>query len=391
MADLLSQPTATTLTDHFKQALNMTRTQLQNGPSPLSSASQMGITSDRLLPTNLYTSSPPYDSMFGAGNADLGQQQAGLHFGAGGGGVGMGGGGNVSGGVDAKPGFFSKYGTYIVIGFVLLAVGYALWTWWKKRQLAKQNQNQNQSQSTERFNNSSNYSHANRPLYASKLPTLHTPPKMLPTSSTSSPSLSPMGQIPSFMPPDSQTFQQEFTQSLPSNDSSFQPLTSFPPSRDIREREQGIGNRGAEYSNPNIVVSQMVPMSTRVSTSTDSRVNEIPPPATIQPQQQLPFQQQPQQLPTSQQQQQQQLPIHQQIPITQQQQLPIQQQPQQLPAPQQQQQQFIASNPPPIATSQSIQTPQPPSQPIQPPAPQQQIPIPVSQQPTASDPNFTPI
>jgi len=116
-----------TLTDHFKQALNATRTHLQAGPSALSSAAQMGLRGGG--PNAIPTFPPPGLPQYGGTEA---LYRANQPLGAGAGTMAFG---------DQPPappsglsfaGFWQTYGWWLLLGLVLCA-GVAGYFWWRKK------------------------------------------------------------------------------------------------------------------------------------------------------------------------------------------------------------------------------------------------------------------
>jgi hypothetical protein len=277
-----------TLTDHFKQALNMTKTQLQNGPSALTSAAQMGVT---FAPPN------NYPQTYGAGVRDI----SGID------------GLNYPFQQQQQETFFSKYGKWIFIA-VVIAGGLFLWMWWKRRKNSIEESMQQQ-----------------RPLIRRQRPPLPPPTQQF--------------------NPSQQQHQHQHQQ---------QPLSIRPPpteynqqTRDIREREHDVGNRGAEYTNPLLAMSPMVPVSTRLSDGSGEGLNSNPQPMP-HPQQQ---------------------PYHPPPPVS--------SQSQTSPPPVSSQPSFpVSSQPPSLSPPISSQPSSPPPQP-------HANPLPVSS--PQADPNFTPV
>lgn len=286
----MTDSTGITLTDHFKQALNQTRSQLQYGPNAMLSATQMGLV--------------PGGGGLGSGGSGVGV------YGGGGGGGGLGitppppptyFGTPMDLNTPPTPGFFESYGKWIFILFVILG-SIAFWWWWKNRQ----------SQLEKMKNNTQ------RPL---RIPTSSHPMQQYNQQQPQPPPqfVNPMLPVPQhinlplqqFNPPPPQTHLNS-PQNPPSNNP-----------RDIREREQQIGSRGADYNNPNLTSSNLVPISSRLDTSGQGTYQ---PPLPLPPPQQQPQMQQ-QQMPPPQ------MPPPQMPPPQQQQMPPPQQQPQYVPQP----------------------------------------------------------
>jgi len=370
----------TTLTDHFKQALNMTRNQMQNGPSALSSASQIGLnvphtnpammTTNHQIPTQTTNlpllSRPLADMPFGAREALMNEMNA--HS------------------SEESGSFLQKYGKWIFLIVVIIA-GIGFWIWWKKRQ------NGNDSNSEENMIVRQRRP-LNRPGMGGNNNNNNAPPSMAELSGMGPNFAEMYGSRLVHSPQEDMNYG-----GVPHKDNYGVPptVTQFQSKQSMREIEnKSIDNRGAELSNPSFI-SSMRPINTRLDTSPSaSQVSTMPPQNNPQsmlrpstnPQQQVPQyppQQQVPQYPPQQQapqyppqQQAPQYPPQQQAP-----QYPPQQVPQQVPQypPQQQAPQYPPQQQPPQ---------QVPNLPLQQP---QQLEGSGSLNPTTipNDPNLTPI
>lgn len=235
-----------TLTDHFKQALSVTRAQMQAGPSPLTSASQMGVGSNPFanqintshpVPLTANVQLPPVqDVLYGAPqlpNGDVAESSGGIFE------------------------LFMSYGKWILLA-LLVAGAIGAYFWWKKRKsedivedLANRITDDLPPQRS-----------IQRPIHR-----LNNPPNLLtnqpfgPSRFSANPPSSPLPPVSNIQP-----------QSLPEN---------------LRDNEQRTSVRGAEFSNPSIM-SQMVPMSTRLK---PPEPTQSMPPTDLPRQQPLPTQQ----------------------------------------------------------------------------------------------------
>jgi hypothetical protein len=213
-----------TLTDHFKQALSMTRAQLQAGPSPLTSASQMGVGSSPFVNpvTNApFTSNVPLppvqDAVYGspALPGDVAESSG--------------------GGITE---LLFSYGKWILLA-LLIAGAVGAYFWWKKRKVASSDDLVEEI--TNNLNDLSPQRSMQRPIH--RLNNQNTNPSSFannpfgPSRFSANPPTSPLPPIIPNQPP-----------SVPEN---------------LRDNEQRTSVRGAEFSNPSIM-SQMVPMSTRL-------------------------------------------------------------------------------------------------------------------------------
>lgn len=252
-----------TLTDHFKQALSMTRSQLQAGPSPLTSASQMGVGSSPFV--NPITNAPFATNVPLPATQDAVYGSPALPGDA----------AEYSGGGGISELLFS-YGKWILLA-LLIAGAVGAYFWWKKRKIPSSDD------LVEELTNNLNDLHPQRSIQRPihRLNNQNTNPSALvnhpfgPSRFSANPPTSPLPPI------------LNQPQTIPEN---------------LRDNEQRTSVRGAEFSNPSIM-SQMVPMSTRL---------KPPEPTQSMPPTDLPRQPQLQQLPVQQQQFQQQPPVQQQ-------------------------------------------------------------------------------
>ena len=333
---------APNLTEHFKQALNMTRNQFQSGSSPLGASTQMGISTPQF--SNFGT---PQN---GAASAALGSGVPGSTP------VG------IDGNFEMSPAllhhqpsiapagglvnWIKSNSTWIIILSSIVIVGLGLYFfWWKNRKLPEHfTQGQISSQ------RQMDPIHQRQPFMQQQVRQHELQPTYMNEYSETNQRFNPR--------PLNQQRQQ------PQQSPQFMSSMDEKP-ENIRGNEQQMSQRGAEFANPSFV-SQMMPVSTRISSpqsQPQSSQTSVPPP---QPQSQ-PSQQQIQ-LPISQPQIQIPIPISQ--PTQPQIQIPISQ-------PTQQQIQIPVSQP----TQQQIQIPV--SQPTQSIPPPPIVPV--------SDPNFTAI
>jgi hypothetical protein len=262
-----------TLTDHFKQALNMNRAQLQNSPSAISSAAHLGLinpngnnisnninTTHKLLPEYV-NSNNNMDQIFGSRY----QQQ------------------------DIESvGFLQNYGKWIVMGVVIIILSIAGWIWWKKQ---NQNQNNINNNEIEKMFSRRNLKRIGEPRmdqsdqqpypiqYPLPLPPLNN------NNNNNNRSAQEEGQG-----------QLHYATGLPT----FQ-NTLKDQQKSIREKEQDVSMRGAEFSNPNFMstIRPQLPESRRESLYPSDAVPRQslypPPPQQFQSPQQPPQQQPPQQ------------------------------------------------------------------------------------------------
>jgi hypothetical protein len=258
-----------TLTDHFKQALSMTRSQLQAGPSALSSASQMGVNG-----LNLNLNVPGALNPMGSVSVPAVQPNAALNtfanlqtrpdivYGAGQG-HGQGALPNPSESSSGFVGAIQSYGKWIFLLLIVVA-GVGAYFWWKKRQSKDQGSVAEEMQMPGR-----------RPIHRSSggmgggMGTGMSIPivsgggggggggENVGGGSSVSPPLR-------FQPGPSQKTQSP--QPMPEN---------------LRDNEQRGSARGAEFSNPSMV-SHMMPMSTRVKPT--EQTQNLPPQDVANPQ-----------------------------------------------------------------------------------------------------------
>jgi hypothetical protein len=254
-----------TLTDHFKQALSMTRSQLQAGPSALSSASQMGVNGVNL---NVPGTMNPMGSVSVPAvqpNAAL-STFANLHtrpdivYGAGQG-HGQGALPNPS---ESSSGFVAaiqSYGKWIFLLLIVVA-GVGAYFWWKKRQGKDQGSVSEEMQMPGR-----------RPIHRSSggmgsgMGGGMGGGMSIPIVSGGGGGGNAGGGGGSSVPP-------------PFNPSRFHPGPSQhtqspqPMPENLRDNEHRGVSRGAEFSNPSMV-SHMMPMSTRVKPA--EQTQNLPP------------------------------------------------------------------------------------------------------------------
>ena len=282
MATASSVP-APNLTEHFKQALNMTKMQYQSGSNPLTSATQMGVNT----PMQNFGSSG-LTSVENIGSADM----LPVHE--------MTNNSNTGG----MRGFIHRNSRFIIILSIIVIVGLGLYFfWWKKRKVSENFTQQEALGGTrgDRRQISSVYGENGEMNQRTQ------------RISNPRPQLNAVSQY--FNQPQSQQVQN--LQNLPSQ--------FTPSSENIRDNEQQMAVRGAEFANPNFV-SHMMPVSSRISAPQvisppppQTQPSHLPPQAQLQAQAQPQLQLQPQiQIPVSQPQIQ--IPISQpqfQIPISQ--------------------------------------------------------------------------
>ena len=260
------------LTDHFKQALNMTRSQMQSGPSALASATQMGVGSGGGGGGMFGISSPPQPTgvrpameVYGGGGngGNYGSGGNGGNYGSGGSG-GNGGNYGAETGGNGLMGCFQSYGKWIFLAVVALA-GLAFYFWWKKRQTNGGKSNLSSSDVTEDMQVASR-----RPINRQH-PGGFDPNRTGMNTGFNPTRFGPVPPSPTQQPP---PWAQ--TQQVPLQPPQFQlpPPTATSPPENVRGNEQQGLVRGAEFSNPNIS-SHMIPMSTRVKSQ--ETVQTIPP------------------------------------------------------------------------------------------------------------------
>jgi hypothetical protein len=260
-----------TLTDHFKQALSMTRSQLQSGPSALASASQMGVNgingSGTLNPigsvpaavhpnaalNTLANLNTRPDIVYGAGQ---GQGQGGL-----------------SNPAEHSNGFMEaiqSYGKWILL-LIIIVAGVGAYFWWKKRQ-GKSKDNVSEEMHVP----------GRRPIHRTSGGMgggLGTGMSITIVSGGGGNNVPPPPPPPSFNP-------SRFQPSSYQNPQSPQPMPE-----NLRDNEQQGTARGAEFSNPSMV-SHMMPMSTRVKPTEQTQnlppqdISNPQPPRVTQPAQQ---------------------------------------------------------------------------------------------------------
>jgi hypothetical protein len=263
------------LTEHFKQALNMTRSQFQSGSTPLNSATQMGV--QQLNSFGSGSSSGPGSGPGGLNsklnttefipenfnNHDMGKSIS-----------------IVQPESNFLVDFYNNYNKVILIGFIILIGCYAGYVYWWRPKYGygnSNNDNLNVEEMTNGIANTENTIHR-RPHD----PNSHKLKRVL----NYNPQLQPQNQ-----PQLQSQFQPQLQSQLQSQP---QPLND-----NIRLNEQQMAMRGAEFANPQLV-SQMMPVSTRLTQSTQQVVSPQQPPVPQQVPQQV-HQQVPQQ-------------IHQQVP-----------------------------------------------------------------------------
>ena len=258
-----------TLTDHFKQALSMTRSQLQAGPSALSSASQMGV-------NGLNLNVPGTMNPMGSVSVPAAQSNAALNtlanihtrpdlaYGAG---QGQGVFQNPSESPSGFAGAIQSYGKWILLLLIVVA-GVGAYFWWKKRQSKSQNNITEEMQMPGR-----------RPIHRSSggmgggLGTGMSIPIVSGGGGGGNVGGGNVGggsnAPPTFNPSRFQPGPSQHTQSP-------QPIPE-----NLRENEQRGAARGAEFSNPSMV-SHMMPMSTRVKPA--EQTQNLPPQDIANPQ-----------------------------------------------------------------------------------------------------------
>lgn len=346
-----------TLTEHFKQALNMTRSQMQAGPSALTSATQMGVTSG-LSGGGFGGPSPPPPPLLNVAAATGVRPDMAVYGSGGGHGSGTVSNENTGNGLM---GYFQSYGKWIFLVVVILA-GISFYFWWKKQQRLKNGKSNFESDLVEDMQ------------VALRRPLNRQHPNGADSEGGSRNFInapfnpSRFGPVP---PQSSQTQQVLLHPQLPP--------TSISPPENLRGNEQQGLVRGAEFSNPNIS-SHMIPMSTR--SKPQESVQNIPPqdlrgavpsarpPSQVsstvpnpQQQQQISYPPNPQQLSPPPNPQQLSYPPNPQLDQQQQQQqLPLSPPPPQL----DQQPQVVVSSPPPLPLA-----------------------VPISEPVSTHDPNFT--
>lgn len=249
-----------TLTDHFKQALSMTRSQLQSGPSALSSASQMGVNG---LNLNVPGALNPMGSVSNPSavhpNAAL-NTLANLHnrpdivYGAGQ--FGQSGLQNPSESPSGFVGAIQSYGKWILLFIIIMAGVVGAYLWWKKRQGKIQDNIAEDMQMPGR-----------RPIHRSSggMGGGMGTGMSIPIVSGGGNNVPPSSFNPS-----------RFHPSMYQN-----PQSPHPMPENLRDNEQHGAARGAEFSNPSMV-SHMMPMSTRVKPA--EQTQNLPPQDVSNPQ-----------------------------------------------------------------------------------------------------------
>ena len=258
---------APNLTEHFKQALNMTRNQFQGGSNPLGASTQMGVNAPHLsnfgAPQSGMASTPAVDGNFDLPSSLHQQQHTSSN--------------NLLDWVKTNS-------TWIIIISSAIIVGLGVYFyWWRIRK------------STEHFSTGQN-------LALNQADLVH---------NRQSNQMDDYSDRTQRFIPQRPLHQQRPQQQTQQNAQNPQPFSSIDEKKDnIRGNEQQMSQRGAEFANPSFV-SQMMPISTRISSPSQ-------PPS--QPQQQ-----QSMQIPISQPAQPMQIPISQTTQPTQSMQIPVSQ------------------------------------------------------------------
>ena len=256
------------LTEHFKQALNMTRNQFQSGSTPLNSATQMGVQQ-----SNSATQMGVQQSnSFGVGGLNSTNFNNGKSL-------------NITDGMTEnlngdgiKPtnffvDFYNKYNKVILISIVIVVcfyIGYKYW--WHPRY--------GDSVSVEQITNGISSNTSQRQHDRIKRQNYY--------SNLTQPQQQQLPQQQQQQQPQQQLPQQQSQQQLPQQQSQQQ--LQQPSDDNIRLNEQQMAMRGAEFSNPQFV-SHIMPVSTRLPQQQQQQVSI--PQQVVSPQQQP---QQPQQV-----------------------------------------------------------------------------------------------
>lgn len=303
---------APNLTEHFKQALNMTRNQFQSGSNPLGASTQMGVNAPQFsnfgtpqngISTPVVPLTTTVDGNFEAFST-LQQPQ---------------------GHSDGITGWIKSNSTLIIIISSVVIVGLGFYFVWLKYRKSPEHFTQGQVIPARQQIDSSSIG---RPFF-----------NFNDVSQSQSQQFTPQRPLSQQRPP----------QLPPQTMSSIDEKTD-----NIRGNEQQMSQRGAEFANPSFV-SQMIPVSTRISSPSQPPAQQFQQPPVPTQAMQIPISQP---VPT----QAMQIPINQPVP-TQSMQIPISQ---------------------PVPT-QSMQIPI--NQPV--PTQSMQIPIPPPPIVPVSDPNFT--
>ena len=263
---------APNLTEHFKQALNMTRNQFQSGSNPLGASTQMGVNAPQFsnfgtpqngISTPVVPLTTTVDGNFEAFST-LQQPQ---------------------GHSDGITGWIKSNSTLIIIISSVVIIGLGFYFVWLKYRKSPEHFTQGQVIPARQQIDSSSIG---RPFF-----------NFNDVSQSQSQQFTPQRPLSQQRPP----------QLPPQTMSSIDEKTD-----NIRGNEQQMSQRGAEFANPSFV-SQMIPVSTRISSPSQPPAQQQQAP---QPPAQQQFQQQP--APT----QAMQIPINQPVP-TQSMQIPISQ------------------------------------------------------------------
>ena len=310
-----------TLTEQFKQALNMTKKEFQQGPSVLQSANHLGLggpvlaspgysSSTYVAPSHQPSYQPAYQPAYQPSHTNLiGNAYSPVVSSApplpyGGvanypstpmyadmdGGQGFGSAGEEGSGLGS---FFSNYGKWIFL-VVLLIGGLVIFYFWRQRKWAKEEDKEKEKfgnrplrqtpSANERGNNAANdmclasgiclsppmdtLSDARRGNAGQ--PSAHETSSSFPLLAASASGPLPPG-VASLSAPLTQASRPQQGAPLPSSLPTF---SVAQPRINMRDNEQGLSVRGAEYTNPNFITS-MRPVSTRID---QERGNVLPAP-----------------------------------------------------------------------------------------------------------------
>jgi FtsZ-interacting cell division protein ZipA len=217
------------LTDHFKQALNMTRNQFQSGSNPLGASTQMGINAPQLsnfgAPQSGTMSAPTMD-----GNFDMSlihnQQWIGW------------------------AGWIKSNSKWIIVISLIIIVGLSCYFFWLKYRKSSEFFTQRQSTMTPRQSmQQGEFTDGNNQRFVN----MNTQRQQQ--------------QHPQQQQQQQQQQQKTFAQqqTFPQSQKIPQSFSSMDEKQDnIRGNEQQMSQRGAEFANPSFI-SQMMPVSTRIS------------------------------------------------------------------------------------------------------------------------------
>ena len=218
------------LTDHFKQALNMTRNQFQSGSNPLGASTQMGINAPQL-------------SNFGAPQSGTMSAQLGMD-------------GNFDMSLIHNQqwigwaGWIKSNSKWIIVISLIIIVGLSCYFFWLKYRKSSEFFTQRQSTMTPRQSmQQGEFTDGNNQRFVN----MNTQRQQQ--------------QHPQQQQQQQQQQQKTFAQqqTFPQSQKIPQSFSSMDEKQDnIRGNEQQMSQRGAEFANPSFI-SQMMPVSTRIS------------------------------------------------------------------------------------------------------------------------------